>query len=59
MRCNIHWWLVVVQYTLGPDTLHWFQSGPRGAVLSEFSTRSMDAKDFFTDPEIQRITKVK
>ena len=46
------------QYTLGPDTLHWFQAGPDGAVLSEFSTRSLDEKDVFTDPEIARITKV-
>ena len=46
------------QYTLEPNTLHWFQSGPKGAVVSEFSTRSMDEKDMFTDPEIQRITKL-
>jgi D-lyxose ketol-isomerase len=46
------------QYTLEPDTLHWFQSGPQGAVVSEFSTRSRDDKDIFTDPEIQRITRV-
>ncbi len=26
------------QYTLMPDTWHWFQSGPEGAVVSEFST---------------------
>lgn len=46
------------QYTLMPDTLHWFQSGPEGAVVSEFSTRSRDEADIFTDPEIQRATKV-
>lgn len=46
------------QYTLNPDTLHWFQAGPRGAVVSEFSTRSLDEKDVFTDPEIARITQV-
>jgi D-lyxose ketol-isomerase len=46
------------QYTLAPDTLHWFQAGPGGAVVSEFSTRSTDENDVFTDPEIQRITKV-
>jgi D-lyxose ketol-isomerase len=46
------------QYTLAPDTLHWFQAGPNGAVVSEFSTRSLDEKDIFTDPEIQRITKI-
>lgn len=42
------------QYTLPPNTRHWFQAGPRGAVLSEFSSRSIDAKDVFTDPDIQR-----
>ena len=42
------------QYTLPPNTLHWFQAGPKGAVLSEFSSRSIDAKDVFTDPDIQR-----
>ena len=46
------------QYTLIPNTLHWFQAGPEGAVVSEFSTRSLDEKDFFTDEEIARITKV-
>ncbi|MEN6451860.1 MAG: D-lyxose/D-mannose family sugar isomerase [Thermoguttaceae bacterium] len=46
------------QYTLKPDTLHWFQGGPEGAVVSEFSTRSTDEADVFTDEEIQRITKV-
>jgi len=46
------------QYTLAPDTLHWFQAGPDGAVVSEFSTRSLDAKDVFTDPEIARITRI-
>lgn len=46
------------QYTLQPNTLHWFQGGPHGAVISEFSTRSRDEADVFTDPEIQRITKI-
>jgi D-lyxose ketol-isomerase len=45
------------QYTLPPDTLHWFQAGPRGAVVSEFSTRSLDELDVFTDPEVRRVTK--
>lgn len=47
------------QYTLPPNTLHWFQAGPEGAVVSEFSTKSRDEADIFTDPEIQRITQVK
>ncbi len=46
------------QYTLDPDTLHWFQGGPDGAVVSEFSTKSRDEADVFTDPEIQRATQV-
>ncbi len=45
------------QYTLTPDTLHWFQAGDEGAVLSEFSTKSTDENDVFTDPDIQRATK--
>ena len=40
------------QYTILPDTLHWFQSGPEGAVVSEFSTQSRDDADIYTDPRI-------
>ncbi|HOX37213.1 MAG TPA: D-lyxose/D-mannose family sugar isomerase [Candidatus Brocadiia bacterium] len=47
------------QYTLEPDTLHWFQGGPEGAIVSEFSTKSRDESDVFTDPEIKRATVVK
>ncbi|MCX6377753.1 MAG: D-lyxose/D-mannose family sugar isomerase [Armatimonadetes bacterium] len=46
------------QYTLVPNTLHWFQAGPEGAVVSEFSTKSRDEADVFTDPAIQRATQV-
>jgi D-lyxose ketol-isomerase len=46
------------QYTLTPDTKHWFQAGDEGAVVSEFSTRSRDECDIFTDAEIQRATRV-
>lgn len=46
------------QYTLVPGTWHWFQAGDEGAVVSEFSTRSTDENDNFTDPEIARFTKV-
>ena len=42
------------QYTIMPETWHWFQGGPEGAVVSEFSTRSTDEYDQFTDPEIRR-----
>jgi D-lyxose ketol-isomerase len=40
------------QYTIQPDSLHWFQAGPAGAVVSEFSTASLDETDVFTDPRI-------
>ncbi len=43
------------QYTIPPDTLHWFQSGAEGAVVSEFSTTSRDEADVFTDPRIRRL----
>lgn len=42
------------QYTLPPDTLHWFQAGDEGAIVSEFSSTSMDETDIFTDPDIKR-----
>jgi D-lyxose ketol-isomerase len=42
------------QYTILPDTLHWFQAGPEGAVVSEFSTESRDELDVFSDPQIVR-----
>jgi len=47
------------QYTIAPDTLHWFQAGDDGAVVSEFSTTSTDELDVFTDPRIGRATVVR
>lgn len=46
------------QHTIAPGTRHWFQAGPDGAIVSEFSTRSTDETDVFTDPDIRRITVV-
>lgn len=46
------------QYTILPGTRHWFQGGPEGAVVSEFSTTSTDETDIFTDPDIVRETKI-
>jgi D-lyxose ketol-isomerase len=46
------------QYTLAPDTLHWFQAGPEGAIVSEFSSVSRDESDIFTDPRIRRLPEV-
>lgn len=43
------------QYTLPPDTLHWFQAGDDGAIVSEFSSTSSDETDVFTDPDIKRV----
>ncbi len=44
------------QLTFEPYEKHWFQAGPRGAVLYSFSTTVRDGLDGFTDPNIQRIT---
>jgi D-lyxose ketol-isomerase len=46
------------QHTIMPNTLHWFQAGDEGAIVSEFSTRSTDEHDIFTDPRIQRETQI-
>lgn len=46
------------QHTIPPDTKHWFQAGDDGAVVSEFSTRSRDDTDVFTDPAIVRAPAV-
>jgi D-lyxose ketol-isomerase len=46
------------QFTISPNTLHWFQSGPEGAVVSEFSSTSTDEFDIFTDPNIRRATVI-
>ncbi len=45
------------QYTVYPGTRHWFRA-PGGAIVSEFSTESRDELDIFTDPAIQRATKL-
>ncbi|TSA17199.1 D-lyxose/D-mannose family sugar isomerase, partial [bacterium] len=39
-------------------TLHWFQAGDQGAVVSEFSSASIDELDVFTDPNIKRIPEI-
>jgi len=46
------------QYTIPPDTLHWFQAGDEGAIVSEFSSTSRDETDVFTDPRILRIPQI-
>lgn len=42
------------QYTIRPNTRHWFQAGPGGCIVSEFSSSSDDASDIFTDPSVRR-----
>ena len=46
------------QYTLYPSTKHWFQAGPNGAIISEFSTKSRDESDIFEDERSTRIPEV-
>lgn len=46
------------QYTIPPNTLHWFQGGPDGAIVTEMSSTSRDESDIFTDPRIKRIPEV-
>ena len=46
------------QYTIPPNTLHWFQAGEDGAIVSEFSSTSRDEFDYFTDPRIKRIPEI-
>jgi D-lyxose ketol-isomerase len=46
------------QFTVMPNTLHWFQAGEEGAIVSEFSTRSSDELDVFTDARIRRETQI-
>lgn len=46
------------QYTIMPETWHWFQAGADGTVVSEFSTKSTDETDVFTDKRIVRETKI-
>lgn len=46
------------QLTCAPGEKHWFQAGPRGCVLFSFSTIARDVLDGFSDPNIDRVTKV-
>lgn len=42
------------QFTIAPNTKHWFVAREKGAVISEFSSNSEDASDIFTDPRVDR-----
>lgn len=43
------------QYTIMPNTWHWFKADEGGAIVSEFSSTSRDESDEFTDPRIVRV----
>ncbi len=45
------------QYTIMPNTRHWFRGGENGAVVSEFSTHSTDETDVFEDKHVARATQ--
>ena len=45
------------EYTIYPETWHWFQAGKDGCVVSEFSTKSVDEKDVFSDETMVRVGK--
>lgn len=47
-----------VQVICPPNTWHWFQAGPEGAVIWSFSSRTEDAKDEFVDPQVVRETLI-
>jgi D-lyxose ketol-isomerase len=46
------------QVTLPPNSPHWFQGGPEGAVVWTFAARVTDVADVFTDPQVVRQTVV-
>ncbi len=46
------------QYTIAPNTPHWFQAGKNGAIVTEFSSTSIDETDIFTDPAIKRMPEI-
>lgn len=46
------------QLSCQPGEKHWFQAGSEGAVLYSFSSVARDVLDGFTDPQIDRVTKI-
>ena len=59
-KCFTSWCETVLrpgeQITSPPDTPHWFQAGPEGAVIWTFETKSTDAADVFSDPDANEKT---
>jgi D-lyxose ketol-isomerase len=46
------------QITLPPGEKHWFQARDEPVVMYSFSTIARDVLDGFTDPAIERVTKI-
>jgi len=44
------------QYIISPNTWHWFQAGPEGAIVWSISSKLTDVKDKFKDPQVKRKT---
>lgn len=45
------------QLVVPPNTWHWFQAGPEGAVVWTISSKVTDAADQWTDPRVVRQTR--
>ena len=54
-RCR---WGIVYLYVPGPRAGQPACHPPQGAIISEFSTRSTDEQDIFTDPRIKRMPEI-
>jgi len=46
------------QYIVPPQTVHWFQAGPEGVVIDDYSSTARDLQDGFTNPRVVRETRV-
>lgn len=46
------------QRVIKPNTWHWFQAGPTGAVVWTISSKSTEAQDEWRDPKIVRATVI-
>jgi D-lyxose ketol-isomerase len=46
------------QITLPPGEKHWFRARDEAVVMYSFSTVARDVLDGFTDPAIERVTKI-
>jgi D-lyxose ketol-isomerase len=46
------------QYILPPQMVHWFQAGPEGAVIDDYSSTARDLQDGFTNPRVVRETEI-